>query len=245
MIFPSFFILLSACDGTRDEKDPAQLDAPLTTNAEDPVLREALEAPLASDPHLQADSNRDAIRPSDKALSGAVPARLPPRDAKAEALRLAGGKFIATPPADKSITSVGGVPVTLVAIADSVMTKNRPNGPRCDPRNIGYAMDWAQMMAPAFPLFPGAHLVEAAGDGESGPCAVRAARFRTPVSRADVMDFYSSMAKRAGFSLSHSEENSIPVLSGAKDNGASLYFMRFHAMERQGTDVELITAGGI
>ncbi|MPT48508.1 MAG: hypothetical protein E2598_08840 [Sphingobium sp.] len=245
---PLLCALLAGCGEKEKQGNPAQLDAPLLSNAEDPALREALEAPLASDPDLAADANRDSVRPSDKPLSGTTPANigstsLSIADAKDAALKLAGGKFTPTPASTKNITSVGTPPITLGALMEAQLAKN--SAARCNGAKITYDARWALRLPKAFPLYPGAQLIEAAGAQGNGPCAIRAASFRTGVSRTDIMDFYTSMAKRAGYSVEHVEENEDAILSGTKGGNSAAFHIRFRDMRGNGTEADLSVYGGL
>jgi len=222
---------LSACDGGNGDKNLASLDAELTNNSVDPALREAVEGPIASDPDLAGDANRDAVRPSDKPLNGAMP-RLSPPEAKAQALKLAGGKLMPTPAATKTISSTKQ-PVTLGGIAE------QKQGSKCAPARVRYAMQWAERMPATFPIYPGAHVSEAAG-ADNNPCNIRAVSFSTGVARGDVMDFYTTMASRAGYTIEHVEENGEHVLGGTRDKDEGAYYIGFKDAPGGGTAVDLI-----
>lgn len=230
-------LALGGCgDAKKDKRDLSSLDAQLTNGSVDPALREAIEAPIASDPDLTGESNRHAVRPADKPLTGALPARLALPDERAEALRLAGGRLMHAPAASKTVVATRE-PVTLGG------TAARQAGPRCAAPDIGYAMQWAQHMPRDFPIYPGAAVTEAAG-ADNAPCNLRAASFVTPVPKTEVMDFYATLARRGGYSIEHIEQNGADVLGGtrAKDSGA--YYIRFADAPGGGTAVDLIAHGG-
>jgi len=230
---------LAACGNAKDkDSNVAGLDASLTTNIVDPALREAIAAPLASDPDLAGEANRDAVRPSDRPLNGALPALAAPAQIKAEALRLAGGRLIATPPVSRTIVSTGDTPVTLLGLARQSASK-----PRCTFDDATYSAEWAQRLPAAFPLYPGAHLREAAGSDENASCALRAASFATGAPRAEVMNFYATMAKRGRYSVEHIEQNGADALVGARSgggDGGGAYHILFRDEPGGGTLVDLI-----
>ncbi len=233
-------LMLAACGDDGKDANLGSLDAKLTENSTDPALREAIEAPIASDPDLTGEANRDAVRPVDRPLNGAVPARLSPRDAKELALKLAGGTLLEAPAASRSVTSTRE-PATLGGLAEQ---QAGSHGSKCPSPRIVYDAQWTTRMPPAFPVYPGAAIREAAGADGRGACALRAVSFSTPSSAKDVMDFYHSMAKRAGYSSEHIEQNGADVLGGAraKDDGA--YHIVLRPAPDGGTDVELIANGG-
>lgn len=233
-------MMLASCGGDADKDAPlATLDAPLTRNAADPALREALETPLASDPDLTGEMNRDAVRPPDRPLNGALPL-LSPAQAKEEALRLAGGRLISAPAATKSIASTGTVPATLAGLARQTLASR---GERCDSGRESHDMDWAGRLPPALPVYPGAHVTEAAGADDPAPCAFRAASFTTGAPVGEVMDFYATMAKRGGYSVKHVEHNGAQVLDGAKGRNGTAYQLRVQDAPGGGSLVDLIATG--
>jgi len=232
---------LASCGGGADKDAPlATLDAPLTRNAADPALREALETPLASDPDLTGEANRDAVRPSDRPLNGALPLLLPPAQAKEAALRLAGGRLVPAPAATQSITSTGTMPATLAGLARQRLASG---GERCDDGTESHDMGWSGRLPAALPIYPGAHVTEAAGADEAGRCAFRAVSFTTGVAVGEVVDFYATMAKRGGYSVEHAEHNGADVLDGAKGKDGGAYFLRVEEAPGGGSAVDLVVTG--
>lgn len=223
---------LAACESKNEDRNLASLDAQLTNNAVDPALREAVEGPLASDPDLAGEANRYSVRPSDEPLNGAMP-RLSPREAQAQALKLAGGKLIPTPAVSRTVTSTGQ-PVTLGGMA----AQKQPGG-KCAPARVDYAMEWAGRMPGDFPVYPGANVTEAAG-ADNRPCNLRAVSFITGVARGEVMDFYTTMANRGGYTIEHVEENGEHVLGGTRDRDEGAYYISFREVRGGGTAVDLI-----
>lgn len=235
----SLCLVLAAC-GEKEKKgnDLARLDAELTNNTADPALNEALEDPVASDPDLTGAANRDAVRPADKPLNGAVPATLSPKETRAKALLLAGGKLMETPAATKSVISTKE-PVTLGGMAEK-----KQSGDKCGTPQISYNMQWASKMPAALPVYPGANVTEAAGTSKTGACGLRAISFTTAIPSKEVMDFYYTMARRAGYSVEHNEHNGGNVLGGTRDKDDTAYYASFKALKGGGTAVELIATGG-
>jgi len=232
-------LTLAACgDNEKKDNDLARLDAELTTNISDPALNEALEGPIASDPDLTGAANNNAVRPADKPLNGAVPTGLSPKKARAKALLLAGGKLMETPAATKSIISTKE-PVTLGGMAEKKQTSDK-----CGTPQISYSMQWASKMPAALPIYPGANVTEAAGATKTGACGLRAVSFTTTVPAKEVMDFYYTMVRRAGYSAEHNEHNGGNVLGGTREKDDTAYYASFKALKGGGTAVELIATGG-
>lgn len=224
---------LANCGGDDKTRNLSTLDSQLTNNTDDPAFRAAIEGPIATDPDLREDANRDAVRPADKPLTGAVPAKLSLKEAKAQALKLAGGKLMRTPATTRNVTSTKE-PVTLGGLAEQ---KQRSR--KCGTRPIEYAMRWAARMPEDFPIYPGGNVSEAAG-ADNPPCNIRAVSFTTPVAPDAVMDFYTTMAKRAGYTVEHIEENGGNVLGGTRDRDEGAYYLSFKPAANGGTAVDMI-----
>jgi len=229
---------LAACGGGNSDNNPARLDAKLVGNAVDPALRDAIEAPIASDPDLTDQSNRNAVRPPDRPLDGSVPSGLSPTNAKEAVLKLVGGSLLETPPATSSVTSTKG-PVTLgeKAAQDAHLKK-------CGQQDLRYDMQWATRLPADFPIYPGAALTEAAGASAKGSCGLRAISFTTTTSLKPVMDFYYTLARRGGYSAEHLEENDASILGGTRERDDRAYFVSLVPIGGGGTSVQLIVNGG-
>lgn len=231
-LITTFTLVVAACGKGDNQENLATLDAELVNNTADPALREAVEGPLATDPDLKGQANRDAVRPSDTPLNGAVPMKLSPKQARAQALKLAGGKLMTAPEPTKTVTSTGG-PLTLGGMAEK-----KQNG-KCGAARVEYDMEWANRMPAAFPVYPGGHVTEAAG-ASNAPCNLRAVSFTTAIPRQEVMDFYYTMARRAGYDAEHIEENGEHVLGGTRDKDEGAYYVSLKPASGGGTAVDLI-----
>lgn len=227
-------LILGACGGGDDKSvNLATLDASVMHNTTDPALREAIEAPIATDPDLRREGNRDGLKPADKPLDGAVPVRLAMRDARAMALKLAGGKLLPTPIATKTITTTKDA-ITLSGIArEHGLTEG------CDDPRLGYDMSWAARLPAALPLYPGVALKDAAGANDPH-CAVRGVSFTTNIPAGEVLDFYYSMAKRAGYAIQRAERNGGHSLSGAQAQGSGSFYLRVQQAPYGGTMADLV-----
>lgn len=227
---------LAACGDKDAAPDLAKLEAKVAANATDPALREAIEAPIATDPDLRRESNRDALKPADRPLDGALPAQLPAPDVKAQVARLTGGKLLSTPAATRTVTSTGDA-ITLSGIA-----AQQGLSAACEDPRLRYDFGWAQRLPAYLPLYPGAALKDAAGTDDPR-CAIRAATFATGAASSQVLDFYYSMARRAGFSVEHIELNGNDALKGSKrQNGAYFYLALRPATDGAGVEADLVTS---
>jgi len=236
-------MVLSGCGAKNEETGLANLDAQLTGNSADPVLRAAVEDRITVDPDLVAQSNRNSIRPADKPLNGTVPAATGRAPADGAVEKLAGGPLMQAPAAlsddskrrpDEAIT-LGGL---------ARLQKAGGKGRACPPPPpaLQYSNSWAQRLPAAFPLYPDAQLREAAGAG-SGICGMRAVSFTTAAPVQDVLNFYYTLARRAGYSAERQARDGQDILGGTRNEAA--YYLALEPAPGGGTRVNLIVNGGI
>lgn len=231
----ALLLALAGCGSADEPQNLATLEAKVAHNATDPALREAIEAPIATDPDLRREGNRDGVRPADKPLDGALPARLPTRDAQAQALKIAGGKLLPTPPATKTITSTGRA-ITLAGIA-----REQGLSAACEDPRLNYDLGWAQRLPATLPLYPGAALKDAAG-ADDPKCTIRAATFATGTEAGQVLDFYYTMARRAGFAVEHAERDGGPALNGTRTKDGAAFYLALRRAANGGIEGDLITS---
>lgn len=229
-------LALAACGKGDKDASLAALDAQLTNNAVDPALKGALADPIVVDPELVGQSNRDAVRSTEKSANGAVPVLGGDAGAaQAQAVKQAGGKLIAAPAATQGEAMASTV--TLAAVA-----REGAGNANCA-KKLSYGMEWAQRLPEPFTLYPGAQLIEAAGAQVDG-CTLRAASFVTPVPRQGVMDYYYTLARRAGYNGEHRILGGDHVLGGARGSDGSAYFILFTDAPGGRTSVDIIADNG-
>jgi hypothetical protein len=233
-------LAVAACGGDKAANNLAELDARLTNDMSDPALRGALEGPLATDPELAGQSNARAVRAGEKPLSGAVPVL--PANAKAaaaQALKAAGGRLESTPAPAKGeacTDCAANRPATLGALARDTGTGGKGCGA------LNYAASWAERLPAAFPIYPGARLMEAAGN--DGQCALRGASFISAVPMQTVMDFYYTIARRNGYDAEHQLLDGQHVLGGTRTKDGGAYFITFDNAPGGGTSVDIVANKG-
>ena len=81
---------------------------------------------------------------------------------------------------------------------------------------------------------------EAAGTDVAG-CALRVVNFVTPVPLGEVMDFYFTRARNAGFSAQLVLQDGDTVLAGVK--GRASYVVYARRLRTGATEVDLVTSG--
>ncbi len=226
---------LAACGSKDASPDLAKLEAKVAANTTDPALRDALEAPIATDPDLRREGNRDGLRPADKPLDGAIPVGLTLRDAQARALRLAGGKLLPTPPATKTVTTSGGA-ITLTGIA-----REQDLSAACEDPRLDYDIGWANRLPAHLPLYPGAALKDAAG-ADDPKCTIRAATFATGTDAGPVLDFYHTLVRRAGFSVEHVELDGGHALKGTRTKDGAAFYLALRSAPGGGVEADLVAS---
>lgn len=222
---------LSGCGGEPPAPAPEEVD---------PAVLAALGDRILADPDL-ARQNEGAA-----ALTGGIDHALPLPNrstdaidaARAEALAIVGGRdALLTLPAPSSKT--GAVPL---AARLSVISRARYAGaPERCVAALAHDFAWAARMPAAFPIYPRGAAQEAAGV-DSGACALRTVNFRTPVPAGEVLAFYHSRAREAGYSSTLTVAGEERVLRGAKGGASFAVFARRTPSGMAAID--LVTRGG-
>ena len=225
-------LLLVGCGG--GEAAPAARE-------NDPALSAALGEQIMVDPDLvgQNRANSAAAMPSQ---DGSLPTLDNTPEAiaaaRAEALRLVGGpgrmkkapeprEVAGALPADAALTAAARAAAAPGADADCA------EGAR-------YTMQWAARLPRPFPVYPRGAVQEAAGT-DAGDCALRVVNFVTPVPLGEVMDFYFTRARDAGFSAQRVLQGGDDVLAGVK--GRASYVVYARRLPSGNTEVDLVTSG--
>ena len=221
--------LLASC-GDKNEGETAG-------DAMDPASEQALNDELSTDPDLAGRNEANA------ALSGTGNAAIPnidksPRAVEAaisRAAELVGGRSkLAAAPAAKSLGSDAPPSKAMVAAAKAAVA---PGGENCGDK-VDYTSAWAAKLPAAFPVYPRGNTQEAAGTDE-GQCALRVVSFVTPVALDEVLAFYNTRAKTAGYSVEHVTSGGDNILSGTK--GKAAYVVYGRRLQQGVTEIDLVT----
>lgn len=221
--------LLASC-GDKNEDETAG-------DAMDPASEQALNDELTTDPDLAGRNEANA------ALSGTGNAAIPNVDkspraieaAMSRAAELVGGRSkLAPAPAAKSLGSKASPSKAMVAAAKAAVA---PGGENCGDK-VDYTSAWAAKLPAAFPVYPRGNTQEAAGTDE-GQCALRVVSFVTPVALDDVLAFYNTRAKTAGYNVEHVTSGGDNILSGTK--GKSAYVVYGRRLQQGVTEIDLVT----
>lgn len=211
-------------------------EEPAVTEPEvDPALSGALNEPIMIDPDLvgQNRANSAAALPSHDAslpVVDATPEAI--AAARAEALRLVGGPGrMKKAPEPREVS--GPLP------ADAALTIAARASTNCAAR-VENTAQWAAKLPRPFPVYPRGAVQEAAGTDADG-CALRVVSFLTPVPFGEVIDFYFTRARTAGFSAQRLLHDGDDVLAGIK--GRASYVIYARRLPSGNTEVDLVTSG--
>lgn len=222
--------LLAACGGGADEAQE--------TDTIDPASEQALNDGLMTDPDLAGQNEANA------ALSGTGNAAIPEIDksqraveaARNRAAQMVGGSANLKP-APTATTLAANAPDTAAMVA-AARAAVKPDGANCA-ASAEYGSAWAAKLPSAFPVYPRGNTQEAAGTDE-GDCALRIVSFFTPVALDDVLAFYSTRARDAGFNVEHTVKAGDNILSGTK--GQSAYVIYGRRLDQGVTQIDLVTS---
>ena len=221
--------LLASC-GDKAEDEAAG-------DAMDPASEQALNGELATDPDLAGSNEANA------ALSGTGNAAIPDIDkspraveaARSRAAELVGGRSeLVSPPSALSLGADGQPSAAMVAAARAAVS---PGGENCGDK-VEYTSSWAAKLPTAFPVYPRGNAQEAAGTDE-GDCALRVVSFLTPVALEEVLAFYYTRARAAGYSAEHTKSAGDNILSGTK--GKAAYVVYGRRLPQGVTEIDLVT----
>lgn len=159
-----------------------------------------------------------------------------PEAAESAAKTALGGKILVAPaakPFEPCTDCAAKEPVTLGALAAD------PTKGKCDAK-LTYDNGWAKRLPAAFNVYPRALVREAAGVA-GAMCNIRVVNFQTAASKQAVLNYYHTLATRAGYSSDHRIEGNEHMLGGTKGDQAYVVMLR---SDGGLTDVDLVASGG-
>jgi len=224
-------MLLAGCgDGPKaPEKPPG-----------DPAVSGALGDPIMVDPALDGqNAARAGMAGGGVTIGGIPPEQRGPKAiaaALAEAAGMAGGAILSAP-----APSAAAGPAHAGRVVTAGQLAARAHGLSDCAAEVGYSAIWAARLPEALAIYPRGHVQEAAGTDQGG-CRLRAVNFVTPVSASDVVDFYYTRVRAAGYDAQHRTEGRDAVLAGRK--GAAAYAIYVRTREDGMTEADLIAHGG-
>ncbi|MBW8783167.1 MAG: hypothetical protein JF593_00760 [Novosphingobium sp.] len=209
---------------------------------QDPAESAALASQIMVDPDLVGNDRNQAALTGGGPAVAEVPLEPSGPDAAAvartEAARIAGGHIASAPPTHSS-PAQSGLSAELITAAERARAAGPAGGGACAGK-VEYTMAWAARLPGAFPVYPRGHVQEAAGTDADG-CKLRVVNYRTAVAVKDVIDFYYTRARAAGFAAEHRREGNDDVLGGAR--GGAAYVVYARPFEGGLSEVDLVTSG--
>jgi len=240
LVLAAITLSLAACGASSGDNSLDALDAELSdgnaqSNVRDPALTSALHDQIMVDPNLASQSNRDAIRPPSQPYAAPVP------NAKAApvATDIRVSEATKTAPAPRSDCPNCKAQRDAMTLGGLAARQSDKRTAACA-ANVSYSTRWSLRLPADLPLYPDAHVVEAAGNGDNG-CALRIVSFTSRAPLQNIIDFYYTRATNAGYSADHQADAEGHVLAGTR--GADAYAV-FVTQAAGSTQVDLVANNG-
>jgi outer membrane murein-binding lipoprotein Lpp len=210
--------LLAGCSNKASDKaELDRVDAKLEGKVDaDPALSAALEDQIMVDPKLATQSNEDSIRPPNEPFQAPIPV-------------------------DPNAPDGSGTSQTLGSLAErqAILSKDKFNGCLLD---VQYSMDFVNRLPSDLPLYPGARLIEAAGS-DARNCRLRAVSYSTAASPKAIIDYYLTIARRAGYTASHNSDSKEEMVNGSRERDGAAFYTIIQAAGA-GSSVDLVVNNG-
>lgn len=216
-------LMLSACGGKDNDKGGNEID---------PAVANALEDQIMVDPNLVGQANRFG-------RTGSTGSEAPVPAPGVGGRTVQPGKLLRAP---APTTATGTGSVTLSERADDQAARTSQGSSACE-KNFHYSASWAALLPEAFPLYPDAQVMEAAGNNQL-PCRMRLVSFVSKAPLQTLIDFYYTQAVRNGFTAEHQLADGEHVLAGTREKDDGVYYLTFNARKGGGTNVDMIVNHG-
>lgn len=217
-------VLLAGCSRQED-----------TEGAEaDPAMSGALDDQIMVDPDLTGQSGGAAGATSELPPEQRTPEAI--AAARQEAAQLVGGSVQQAPePRSGGVASLVESAATAAQVAEAARIASTDCSAKAE-----YSMTWADKLPAALGVYPRGAVQEAAGTDSDG-CRLRVVSFITPVQPGDVIDFYYTRVRKAGYDAQHRMDGNDHVLGGK--SGKSAYLLYARKRDNGLTEVDLIASG--
>lgn len=233
-ILLGFALALAACGGAPKKQSLDSLDKELAgANSADPAVTAALQDQIMVDPSLSDKANRDTARAPETPTRSMVPTEKggPPAPSPKGMMR--------APEPTASKDANAPKPLTLGELASRQAQRGGTAGCRTD--QLRYSATYAARLPAEFPVFPQAHVSEAAAQDTPG-CHLRVVSFTTAAPLRTVLDYYYTRAKTAGYSAEHQVSDADHILAGTKGDDA--FYVTLTEHPGGGTEADLIVNNG-
>lgn len=199
-------------------------------NEIDPAVANALEDQIMVDPNLVGPANRFG-------RTGPAGSEVPAPGVGGRIVQP--GKLLRAP-APTNATGTGSI--TLSERAEDQAARTSATSNACE-KNFHYSASWATLLPEAFPLYPDAQVMEAAGNNQP-PCRMRLVSFVSKAPLQTLLDFYYTQAVRHAFTAEHQLADGEHILAGTREKDDGVYYLTFNARKGGGTDVDMIVNHG-
>lgn len=108
---------------------------------------------------------------------------------------------------------------------------------------LAYDLAWAKRLPVVFDVYPDARVTRAAGS-EKGDCRMRLVAFTSEADVGRILDWYHTIAIRAGYSSEHQTRGAEHILGGANERDGGAFYLVAAPLEGGGSDVALIANNG-
>ena len=241
--------LLAGChSGDDQQRNLDSLDKELSNsaspgNSRDTALTSALHDQIMVDPALAQQANGNAVRPPAQPYSAQIP---PDQTASADADQAAAASGVsqavrAAPAANKDCPDCATTKKAMTLGALAAMQKDKRTS-ACA-ANVQYSARWANRLPRDLPLYPGAHVTEAAGT-QNADCALRVVSFSSGTPMKKLIDWYYTRVTNAGYSADHQTDGAQHVLGGTRKRDDAAYILFMTKRGDGGTDVDLVANTG-
>lgn len=227
-------LLSAALAGCAPEAEPA-----LPAGFDDPLIQQALNDPLMTDPDLASLNEGNAL------LTVSFDHSIPPVDAGPQAIAAArdetrlllveGGPAPALP-----APGILERPASWTETMSAAERAERAGVARSCVDRLDYSAIWAARLPDHARPIPRGAVVEGAGADGSG-CTVRSVTYLTPLSLEDVLEYHYTLAERAGLEPRYGKGDEVVVKAG---RGGEL--LELHARDAGGglVAVDIVTSTG-
>lgn len=243
-------LALVACGQRDQDRNLDTLDNELVeagsgnANVSDPAMTAALHDQIMVDPALTQHANADSVRPPAQPYSGGVPpvTAAPTSGTAAGTLGASTSETIKSAPAPtKSCPGCTAARESLTLGALAARQSDRRTSACAGA--MRYSASWANRLPADVPLYPDAHVTEAAG-ANTDACALRAVSFSTNARLQTVVDWYYTRVTNTGFTAEHQSDGAQHTLGGTRDRDGGAYVLFLKPRRDGGTDVDLIANNG-
>jgi hypothetical protein len=238
---------LAACSKSKtDEEAVAALDEKLIGKGSDPAMNAALDDRILIDPNLADSSNLTTVSEAAAPINGALPADSGYVGSTPTTADLADTKMLRAPkPKIVAAEDCGGCgetrAVTLGGLAKDHGVQHGKGA--CDAK-LQYGAAWATRLPKEFPVYPKGRVKEAGGV-EGGQCDVRVVSFTTSAAMQDVVDYYYSRARGAGFTADYEIRAGEHMLGGIRNADGGAYVVTFNRAAGGATAVDIVANNGV